>query len=443
MKKLVLFVAFSTCISAFGQGGFKFPPGTTSNKIDFQFLSNLVIVPVELNGVTLDFLLDTGVNATILFSIENKDSLQLNNAEPIKLRGLGTGNSIDAIKSTQNTLKIGDAVNRDQTVFIVFDEDLNFSPRLGESVHGIIGYDFYKDFIVETNYVTEKLSFFEPDSYEAPKCKKCFRTPMRFYNNKPYIELDVTIGQTTETVTVLLDSGSGDALWLLNGRRPWIKVPKKHFRDFLGLGLNGNIFGDRSRIDAVQLGNYKLREVNTAFPDQDAFGNINLFKARDGSMGGELLKRFTTIIDYTNRELILRKNRYFNQPFYYNMSGLVLQHNGFEYVKEKLAGTNKSKYGNDPNNVKNEVIIYETQHLYAIKLAPKIEVAEVREGSPAYEAGMRPGDILTDLNGEPIHRYSLQELNAIFHSKEGKLLRFKVNRNGFNLRISFKLRRVI
>ena len=87
--------------------------------------------------------------------------------------------------------------------------------------------------------------------------------------------------------------------------------------------------------------------------------------------------------------------------------------------------------------------MYETQRLYAIILAPKIEVAEVREGSPAYEAGMRPGDILTHLNGQPIHRYNLQELNAMFYSKEGKLMRFDVNRNGFNLRISFKLRRVI
>ena len=344
-----------------GQGNFELPEGVVSNKIEFQFLSNLVIVPVELNGVTLDFLLDTGVNATILFSIENKDSIQLNNTQPVKLRGLGTGSSIEAIKSTNNTFRIGDAVNRNQSIYIVFDEDLNFSPRLGEAVHGIIGYDFFKNFVVETNYVREQLTFYEPEFYQAPQCKKCFRSPLRFYNNKPYVELEATVGKVTDTVTVLLDSGSGDALWLLKDKEPWLKVPKKHFRDFLGLGLNGNIFGDRSRIPGVKLGDYFLRDVNTAFPDKNAFGNINLFKARDGSMGGELLKRFTTIINYPGRELILKKNRYFNQPFYYNMSGLTLQHNGYEYVKEKLAGTNKSKYGNDPNNVKNEVIMYETQ----------------------------------------------------------------------------------
>ena len=70
MKKRVLFVFLFSCFSVFGQGNFELPKGVTSNKIDFQFLSNLVIVPVELNGVSLDFLLDTGVNATILFSIE-------------------------------------------------------------------------------------------------------------------------------------------------------------------------------------------------------------------------------------------------------------------------------------------------------------------------------------------------------------------------------------
>lgn len=443
MKNLTFAILILLTFSAVGQGSFEFPQGTTRQKIPFQFLSNLVIVPVEINGVSLDFLLDTGVNATILFSLEDKDSIQLNNAQPVQLKGLGTGNAIQAVKSTGNTFKLGKATNRNQTVYVVFDEDLNFSPRLGETVHGIIGYDLFKDFVIETDYVREQIVLNDPEYYQSPACKKCFKTPMRFYNNKPYVQIQATIGETTGDVTLLLDSGSGDALWLFKDREPWMQVPEKNFRDFLGLGLNGNIYGDRTRIDKIELGNYQLKGVNTAFPDTDAFGNISLYKARDGTIGGELLKRFTTIIDYPGRELTLRRNRYFNQPFYYNMSGLVLQHNGFEYIKEKLSGTNKSKYGSDPNNVKNEVIMFETRHLYAIKLAPKIEVAEVREGSPAYEAGMRTGDILSSLNGEPIHRFTLQELNALFHSKEGKLLRFVVNRNGFNLRIAFRLRRVI
>ncbi len=443
MKQIVVRALLFIPFLAFSQGHFEFPKGITQEKIDFQLLSNLVIVPVEINGVSLNFLLDTGVNATILFSIENKDSIQLNSAMPVKLRGLGDGKAIEAVKSSHNVFKVGSAINNNQSIYIIFEEDLNFSPRLGETVHGIIGYDFFKDFIVETNYVKEYIVLHKPEDYNYSKCNRCFNGDLRFYNNKPYIDLNVTLNKQTGPVTLLLDSGSGDALWLFKERHDFVQVPEKSFDDFLGLGLSGNIYGDRSRIAAVEFGNYKLPKVNTAFPNKEAFTNIQLFEDRDGSLGGEVLKRFTTIIDYPNKKLRLRRNRYFTQPFYYNMSGLTLQHDGFEYVKELLKNQNTSKYGSDPNNVKNEVSVYQAKNFYAITLAPVYKVSEIREGSPSYLAGMRKDDIVLSLNGQPAHKYSLQEINTMFHSKEGRTMRFVIRRNGLEYNMVFKLKRVI
>ena len=40
-----------------------------SRKIKFKLVNNIVIIPVELNGVTLSFVLDTGVTKAILFDI--------------------------------------------------------------------------------------------------------------------------------------------------------------------------------------------------------------------------------------------------------------------------------------------------------------------------------------------------------------------------------------
>ncbi|MEP2936944.1 MAG: aspartyl protease family protein [Gilvibacter sp.] len=438
---LTLLIAFFT-VFGYSQSRFELPKGTDQEKIPFTLMSNLVIIPVEINGVALDFLLDTGVNATILFSLENKDSIELNNASPIKLRGLGNGKPIEAVKSTQNTLSVGNAVNRNQTVFIIFDQELNFSPRLGKAVHGIIGYDFFKDFVVETNYVKEQLIITRPGSYRYSKCKRCFDAPLTFYKNKPYLDIEVTLENEPHSVTLLLDSGSGDALWLFKDKEPYLIMPKKSFKDFLGLGLSGNIFGERTKIKTVSLGSYNLSSVNTAFPDKEAFANINLFPERDGSMGGEMLRRFTTVIDYTNKRLRLRRNRYFGQPFYYNMCGLTLQHKGFEYVKERLPNYGKSR-SIGQNNAANEIAVFETQRLYAIKLAPKYEISEVREGSPAAIAGMLKGDVLVTLNGQPAHRFGLEEINSMFHSKEGRKITFSVLRNGLTYNFSIKLKRVI
>ena len=46
------------------------------------------------------------------------------------------------------------------------------APRLGVPVHGIIGYDVFKDLIVEINYNTEKIKFYNPETYEYNSCKK-------------------------------------------------------------------------------------------------------------------------------------------------------------------------------------------------------------------------------------------------------------------------------
>ncbi len=89
----VFILLFIVLNSAFGysQGSFELPKTIEREIFSFTLKSNRVIVPIKINGVELDFLLDSGVNATILFSLENKDSIQLNNAKSIKLKGLGEG----------------------------------------------------------------------------------------------------------------------------------------------------------------------------------------------------------------------------------------------------------------------------------------------------------------------------------------------------------------
>jgi len=424
------------------QGKFKLPLGETKDKIRFDLINNLVIIPVEINGVELNFLLDTGVNATILFSLENRDSIQLNNTKVISLKGLGDGLPIEALKSSNNTLKIGNAINRKQVLYIIFDESLNFSPRLGETIHGIIGYDFFKDFVVKTNYVNEFIEIEYPETYVYKNCRRCFETQLFFYRNKPYINVDISTDNGFKEVTLLLDSGSGDALWLFNDREDYIKIPEKYFDDFLGLGLNGNIFGKRSKIEGVGFGNFKLSKVNVAYPNEEMLSSFKLFLERDGSLGGEILRRFTTIIDYRNNKFVLKKNRYFNDPFYYNMSGLTIQHNGFEYVKEKVSNLNKSRSSNEGNTI-NEVSMYQTQRLFEIRLAPKYEISEVRKNSPAEEIGLQKGDMVLSINGKPAHRYTLEEINSLFYTNEGRLIRFVVDRYGVPLSYSFKLRKVI
>ena len=105
----ILLVCLTSC---FSQRGLKFPINLKKDKVSFQLVNNLVVVPVEVNGDKLSFLLDTGVNSTILFGITEADSLRINNTKPIKVRGLGDGEGVIALKSENNEFRIGDAVDR-------------------------------------------------------------------------------------------------------------------------------------------------------------------------------------------------------------------------------------------------------------------------------------------------------------------------------------------
>ena len=117
----------------------------------------MIVFPVEVNGAKLSFLLDSGVSKPILFNIINvSDSIQINHVESIYLRGLGDGGFIEALKSKQNIFKLGEAININQDIFVIFDESINFTSRLGVPVHGIIGYDILKKyFVFHSNFHTE------------------------------------------------------------------------------------------------------------------------------------------------------------------------------------------------------------------------------------------------------------------------------------------------
>lgn len=435
LKKLTFscFLLFAIC-SSFSQNDFSLP-NLDSDKIRFKLIGNLIILPVELNGVELSFVLDSGVSKPILFNLANIDSLQINKVETILLRGLGGGAPVESIKSKNNFLSVGNAININQDIYVVFDSSINFTPRLGTPVHGIIGYDLFKDFIVEINYSSKYIVLHEPDSYSYKSCRRCEIFDLSFYNNKPYISGEVEIDSSYLPVNLLIDTGSSDALWIFENKDKGL-VPKEqmYFDDFLGKGLSGNIYGKRSKIKRFKLKRFELEDVNAAFPDSASISFARKNIKRNGSISGEVLKRFNVIIDYKNKRLTLKKNKYFRAPFSYNKSGIIIEQNGVILVKERK---NRSGLGyNDRNDMNVHV---ETITHYKLSVKPAYTIVEIREGSPAEKAGLLTGDIILTINGKETHTLELQNVIGYFKSKTGKLINLKINRNGKIMLFGFRL----
>ncbi|MGC1203446.1 MAG: aspartyl protease family protein [Flavobacteriaceae bacterium] len=447
MKKeiLLILLSFSFFNFSFSQGEFIIQNKKQADKIKFKLINNLIVIPVEINGVTLSFLLDTGVTKPIIFNFLNvSDTLKIKNTEKIFLRGLGEGESIEALKSNNNVVKIGDAINLNQDLFAIYDANLNFAPRLGIPVHGIIGYDLFKDFVVEINYSHKFIRLSEPYSYVYKSCKKCERLSLEFYKNKPYINGEVTINKKNIPVKLLIDSGGSDALWLFEDDSLGIKSSNNHFQDFLGHGLSGSVYGKRSKVEAFSLKSFTLKNANVAFPDSSHIFHAKRFRDRNGSLAGNILKRFNVIVDYKRAIITLKRNGYFRDKFSYNKSGIELAHNGFRLVREKDNNIIlSSNYGDKVNSEAVSITKIIQNNNYKISLKPAYVIVELRDDSPAQKAGLKIGDAILNINNKPTYQFTLQKLIQFFYGNSGNKITLVVDREDQVLTFSFILENML
>jgi C-terminal processing protease CtpA/Prc len=144
--------------------------------------------------------------------------------------------------------------------------------------------------------------------------------------------------------------------------------------------------------------------------------------------------------DYGNKLVRFKKNRKFSEPFNYNMSGLTLEHEGVELVKEeRQASVNTNRDNQNESLTVNSISITTEVHF---SLVPKYVVVDVREGSPAALAGIQIGDEIITINGKPSYQYKLYELIDLFSSDEGRRISIEFKRGTYVDKIKFYLKSV-
>ena len=437
IKLLLIFLCVSLGLRA--QEGFVLDSNKEKVVIPFKLLSNLIFIKVNVNGVDLTFLLDTGVAETVLFSLDENQSVIFEDVEKVQLKGMGNQLPIDALKARNNVLKMPNFTDVSHDILIVLDQEVNFSPNVGIPVNGILGFDFFRNSAVEIDYLRKRITIRRAEYLSKRQVKRYESFPLEIIKDKPYIDVLVKSGKQATVAKVLVDNGNSDALWLFANRSKTIEIPPKSIPDFLGRGFSGNIYGEKARVENVKLNGFKLENIITSFPDSISTQNINTTIDRLGSIGGEVLRRFDQIFDYQNKILYLKPNKNFEQEFVYDKSGIELQHEGMEWVEERIEV--RTQYKGEVFTGTGEKVT--NAFAYKFGLKPVFKIFNVRTGSTAAEAGLKENDKIITVNGKLANKMSLDQLNKLLRGPENKLIKMEIEREGKEILISFRLKTVL
>ncbi len=377
-------------------------------RVPLQMQRNLLVVKVHLNGAgPYNFLLDTGVNTSIITSPQLADSLLLRHGEQYRVVGAGGAETgLLAYKADSVRVRLAGAEAPHMSLLVLSEDVLNLSGYVGVPIHGILGSELFRSFVVSLHPEESNMVLTAPARYRAPQGRLWSSVPLSLENNKAYFTADVQLNDSlTLPLKLVLDTGASHALSLETDSDPRLVAPARRLPADLGRGLTGLVRGYLARVPTLHLGRYAMRAVLTSFPDAaDVHRRVDV--PRNGNVGYELLKRFSLVIDYPHHRLWLRPNARFREAFEHDMCGLDLLATGPDFRRYL--------------------------------------VMNVEPNSPAALAGLLPDDELMSINMLPASVFSLSQLGRMMHSEDGRLLLLVLRRPNGDLRTtSVRLKRQI
>lgn len=369
-------------------------PAKTQVRVPFKLYNNLIVLSVFVNGSdSLNFILDSGISNTIITDMNLATSLNMQFAREIKMYGFGSGEALIAKHSIENTILIPGVIGEHQDIIVIPDPDVDFSKLIGIKVHGLLGYNLFRDFIIEINYDNRTITFNAPRHYTYKTKKNNLTLPLTLIDTKPFITTQFM--QEDSSIIegrFLIDTGASFALWFDLFSNPKIVLPKRTEVLYMGTGFSGAVYGKVGRIKEFGVNPIKLKNIIASYSDTTLLMPAEFLDKRNGSIGADILSRYNLIFDYRNNKLTLRPNSKFREPFSVNNTGME--------ICCPTPGEN----------------------LYSI--------SNICENSPAQKAGLKPGDQVILINSQELSKLSLSEVHAILLKKQGKKMSVLFKREG-------------
>ena len=268
----------------------------TEHTIPFELIHNNIILHSKLNGVDCKLMYDTGARSFLL----NKE--------------FATKNAITAAKAFKGKLK-GSFGNASMEIKYVLLEDLDLIA--GDLYDGIIGIDFFKDFIVKIDYENKVLSL--SNSFEATAdytkipTNHLLRNPTFLYWFTANVEVQLSNGKTIQG-NFLIDTGSGRSVSLTNKvSRELLK--DKSLKKVQTKGAKSSFIGFKNptylKVPSLKIGDFSVTDYVV---DCNTDIHKETTKVIDGVLGSKFLKNFVIVIDFKTSSIYFKRNTTSNQP---------------------------------------------------------------------------------------------------------------------------------
>ncbi|PPK99643.1 aspartyl protease family protein [Parapedobacter indicus] len=396
MKALPLLLAWlmANWFSAVAQEEYVSPPARTLTTVPFLLAAeSVILLKATLVGHadTLLFILDTGSSGISLDSTTASLLGLTPVPSEINIRGIAGLRKAEFIYNKK--LKLNE-LTVDSLNFHINDYQF-LSYVYGVRIDGVIGYSLLSRYIVKIDYDIQEIEI-------------CSQGPIKYPRGghllKPFIRtLPVQSARIRDhrkiTTRFLFDIGAGLSLVLSQDfEQDSIVLRKKRKRfPIQAHGVGGKLTMDMTLVREFRLGPYRFRKVPTMVFD-DEF-NVTSYPYLGGLIGNQILKRFNVIFNYQQREIYLKPNTLYRDPFEYSYSGMELYY------------------------VNNATVI-----------------GSIVKDSPADLAGLEEGDVLIAINNNASQDF-VQYKKALMSAR--KRVRLIIRRDKELIEISLKLLSVL
>jgi hypothetical protein len=378
----------------------RFARGRGAERVPFDLNLNNVFVRARVNNSRpLWFIFDTGAGVSMLDARVAR-ALGLKSGGKAEIVGGGGRVESEAVEGV--AIGVGGATALDQLIVVA---PLDTLPHLvGHEVVGLLGHDFIKQFVFEIDYDAKTLSLSDPASYRYTGAGEI--VPLRIEGRDPLVRAALAFeGGAESEGEFVLDTGSTSTLWASKSfvaAHDLLGATSRHSVARFGAGLGGESKVVHARARVVRLGRFQLDAPVVRLSQEKA--GFYATTPHAGTLGGEILRRFRVVLDYARGRMILEPGAHFAETYADDTSGIDL--------------------------------VAEGRRLNTFK------IIQVSPGTPGAEAGLRAGDVITEISGRPARRLTLDTIGRML-SRDGKTYTLRITRGRRSLRTLLKLRKLV